>query len=741
VTERLYLSTLRELDLQQVAPRLLEVLRRQGLASLTTFQKEATENGITRGTSQILVTHDYDEAYTIAEIALLNRVASDYKARALVLCPNPHQAEKRFQSLGQKCTKLGIEATPVIRRHKASRLESGTGRVVVATYQSFDIASRVSPEIMGGVVCVLIDRLDLIGQPDLGVRLETALVTLLGFQNVQYIAICPPVENILELSNWLKADLVRDKKEDIKRIFSVKAFEDINDSLADLTQFVHRRSGQVMILCANIQACEDLAVQLSNPLQKQDSAVLDLRLSPEHRDDLRRLANDILKKYPQTKLTVRLSQMVSRGVAFFHEGVSTSQRRLITAAWEDGLLPVIIAPIRFVIASGLRASLVFIIGVFMQEFGKELSHEDAVTMLSELQLSSVLGSAGRCGLDNESFGIVVVDNELERTRILAKYFYRDKSGNILPIQGEVDSAMDEVENIQDLVLMQLCGVQERGEDPFSVINRTFWGCSSQVTDLRAVGTNQLDETSVDSLLLLRSTKSTYKNALEIPDESVKLVSVRPNKIEGLVHSGSREIWHYVTLRSRDGVSCSCESWKFQGIRRHRLCKHLVKFAIYAMDQNETKAYAAGVIKQALRGLEVFGELEIDGLITRDGKGIRCTPLGENVTLLGVPVRDAKKVMRAISDKRSDLKAILQNVIQARADMLGSVANQVLSKLPVSSIEDLVDENTMPGIIENCLEELEYINFILLSLMDEKHILRKQSEEMENILLSILDSRR
>jgi hypothetical protein len=107
----------------------------------------------------------------------------------------------------------------------------------------------------------------------------------------------------------------------------------------------------------------------------------------------------------------------------------------------------------------------------------------------------------------------------------------------------------------------------------------------------------------------------------------------------------------------------------------------------------------------------------------------------------VPVRDAKKVMRAISDKRSDLKAILQNVIQARADMLGSVANQVLSKLPVSSIEDLVDENTMPGIIENCLEELEYINFILLSLMDEKHILRKQSEEMENILLSILDSRR
>jgi superfamily II helicase len=741
VTERQYLSTLRELDLQQVAPRLLEVLRRQGLANLTKFQKEATENGITRGTSQILVTHDYDEAYTIAEIALLNRVASDYRARALVLCPNPHQAEKKFQSLSQKCKRLGIEATQLIRRRRASRTGSRTGRVIVATYRSFDIASRADPDTMEGIACVLIDRLDLIGEPELGARLETALVTLLGLPNVQYIVICPPLENIIELCNWLKADPVRDRKEDMKRIFSVRAFEDINDSLADLTQFVHRRSGQVMILCANIQACEDLASQLSGTDQKPGPSVLDLRLEPNHRDDLRRLANSILKKYQQSRLTVRLSQMVSRGVAFFHEGVSTSQRREITAAWEEGLLPVIIIPIRFAIASGLRASLVFIIGVFMQEFGKELSHEDTVTMLSEWQLSSVLGAAGRRGVDNEAFGIVVVDSEQERTRVLAKYFYKDKNGDLQPIQGEVDSTMDEAENIQDLVLMQLCGKQEKKDDPFSVINRTFWGSSSQVVDVRAIGTNELDDTSVESLLLLRSTRSTYSRSLEIPDESVKLVSVRPDKIEGLVHSGSREIWHYITLRSREGVSCSCESWKFQGIRKHRLCKHLVKFATYAMKQNETKAYAAGVIKQALRGLEVFGELEIDGLITRDGKSIRCTPLGENVSLLGVPVKDAKKVMRALSDKRSDLKAILKNVMQARADLLESVANHVLNRLPAGSIDDMIDENTMPGILENCIEELEYVNFILLSLMDEKHVLRRQSEEMESNLLAILDSRR
>jgi hypothetical protein len=735
------LNTLRELDLQQVAPSLLEILRRQGLVNLTGFQKDAVEKGITKRVSQILVTHDYDEAYTIGEIAILNLVASDHRARVLVLCPNPHQVEKRFHSLSNKCLKLGIEATQITRRRNAPRMDSRMGRVVVTTYRAFDIVSRVSPAIMEGVVCVLVDRLDLIGQPDLGVRLETSLVTLLGLSNLQYIAICPPLENILELSDWLKAELVEDKKEDIKRIFSIKAFENVNDSLADLTAFVHHRSGQVMILCANIQSCEELGSLLSGTTKKPGSAILDLKLSPAHRDDLKYLGHEIQKRYPKCDTTMKLSQIVTRGVAFVHEGVSASQRRELTKAWEEGLLPVIIMPIRFAIASGLRASLVFLIGVFMQEFGKESSQESAVTMLSEWQMSDVLGSAGRRGLDNEAFGIVVVDNEQERIRVLAKYFDRDQKGNLQTIHGEVDSSMDETENLQDLVLMQLCGRQGEKEDPFSVIDRTFWGSSTRVIDARRSGSEIPDDASVDALLVMRSSKSTFNRAQEIPDESVKLVTVRPDKIEGLVRSGSREIWHYIALKSREGVSCSCESWKYQGIRRHRLCKHLVKFSIFAMKQKETKAYAAGVIRQALRGLEVFGELEMDGLITRQGKNIICTQLGENVSLLGVPVKDAKKVMKAINDKRSDLKMVLKSIIQAKADMSESFINQVLKKLPAKSIDEIVCEDHMPGILENVLEELEYVNFILLNLMNQKHPLRKKSEEMEANLLMLLDSMR
>ena len=181
------MSTLRELALQQVAPRLLELLRQQGLATLTKFQSASVQQGIMRGTSQLLVTYDYDEGYMIAEIALLNRIASDHRARAVILCPNPHQAEKRFRTVSQKSHRLGIEASEIIRRRTATREGAGSGRVIVATYTSLDIASQVNPDILDGVVYVLVDRLDMIGQPGLGERLETVLVTLLGQSDIQYV--------------------------------------------------------------------------------------------------------------------------------------------------------------------------------------------------------------------------------------------------------------------------------------------------------------------------------------------------------------------------------------------------------------------------------------------------------------------------------------------------------------------------------------------------------------------------
>jgi hypothetical protein len=67
--------------------------------------------------------------------------------------------------------------------------------------------------------------------------------------------------------------------------------------------------------------------------------------------------------------------------------------------------------------------------------------------------------------------------------------------------------------------------------------------------------------------------------------------------------------------------------------------------------------------------------------------------------------------------------------------------RVLSKLPAKGIDDIICEDDMPGIVENCLEELEYVNSILLKLFDSKHGALKESKILEKSLLLLLESMR
>lgn len=729
------MSTLRELEMERTSPRLLEILRRQGLASLTPFQADAVTKGIMRQRSQILITFDFDEAYEIAEIALLNHVASDFKARVMIICPNPHQAEKRLQSINVKCHRLGVEATPIFRRRAAIRKDIESGRVIVGTYQSLNIAVLSHPELLEDLSGVLIDRLDLIGQPEIGAKLESIIVAIKGYlSDIQYISITPPIADIDELCTWLDSTVVEDHKPEVKRIYSVKVFQAAKESLSTLSNFVVKSRGQIMVLCPSDSYSEKLALQLAGELEGVEPT--DLELSREHREELNVLSDDVQKKYPDCDMTVKLSSVIPKGIAFFHKGLSRRQRRIISEAWDEGLLPMIVMPTRFAIASGMRTTVVFLMGVFMQPEDEDEANQ---VMMTEWQLSDVLLAAGREGRDREGFGIVVVDSEEERQRVIEKYFVKDEEGTIRPRLGEVDSTMDDPENAQDLVLRQIC-MGAKDEDPFSVVSRTFWATANRTTHITHDEILITDKASVDALISIRTTKSTMERAQKIPDSYVRIVSVTPSKIEGLIRSSTRNFWHHVAFRAGDGVTCTCESWKYQGIRKHRLCKHLVKLATASLSDDEAGPYAPSVIIQALRGFEILGDLQRDGLIVRDATGFRCTDIGHSVVVLGVPIKDAKNIRRAMTKQQGNLRRILHTVVTSKTDYSGDLVRRVLDRLPARNIEEIVKATKgQPGIIENIIEEIHYSNSILLALMAsyERKGLNREGFELDLALREIL----
>ncbi len=735
-----FVSTLRELEYEQVSPRLLEVLRREGYATLTDFQRSTLDAGIIRGNSLLLVTYDYDEGYQIAEIAVLNHLASDFRARAIIACPNPHTVEKRLRSLRPKCRRLGIEATALTRRGVVSGAVRDTGRLLIATFSSLSMALRSRSDLLEDVGCAFVERLDLIGDTKMGPRIESVLVSMLSSgRDIQYIAMLPPVADLEELGRWLRARPVHDPKPEVRRIFSVKAFSSLNESLVDLTEFVHFRRGQVIILCPNISACENLALQLSG-VSDSEGPVLDLRLPPEERDLLRQIAENVSEVFEYCHLTKRLASTIRKGVAFLHEGVARPQRRTVSEAWEEGHIPVLVMPTRFALASGLRATVVFLLSVYMHPLDRDIRGTGEPTMLTEWQFSEVLYSAGRAGLDNEAFGIVTVDSELERLRVIGRYFDTRENGDIVPRLGEVDSLMDDPDNAEDLVLSQICsGTGKDVDSPLQILGRTYWAASNRITDIHQ-DTGIETDIEAQRLIAMHSQKAVIKRAQSIPDTEVRLVSVTPTKIEGLVHSSTRKIWHYVKLRADEGVSCSCESWKYQGRARHRLCKHLVKFASFALDNDETRPYAASVIQQALRGLNILEELERDRLIVRGRGSSRCTDLGRNVVMLGVPVADAKRVIRTISKRGARLRPVLVDIAVARTGLREDLVEKILRSLPDGRIEEVVHEDDMPGIVENAIEEVYYTVAILLRVMGASvsRSLKMEALKLKNELEDLLE---
>ena len=129
-----------------------------------------------------------------------------------------------------------------------------------------------------------------------------------------------------------------------------------------------------------------------------------------------------------------------------------------------------------------------------------------------------------------------------------------------------------------------------------------------------------------------------------------------------------------------------------------------------------------------------------GLMQRDGKGFRCTELGQSVTILGVSVRDAKKVTKALGQAGNKLANILIDVAVARTGMPRKAIAGVLDAVQKQDMKKVVMcEQHGPGIVENCLEELHYINSILIGIMGRKadKKLKKEIRKLDKNLTTTL----
>jgi len=169
------------------------------------------------------------------------------------------------------------------------------------------------------------------------------------------------------------------------------------DPSVSLALWTWGSGGQTMIYASARRVAETLAEHAAQTIYRRG-----FRATP----DLRALASEL----GGTELDERIRNLMLRGAAFHHAGLSPQQRRVIEIAFKSRLLPVIVATPTLAAGVNIPARVVVIPDV-----------RRGTEELSVMDYKQLAGRAGRPGYDEEGLAVMVSKSPAKTRELMDRY--------------------------------------------------------------------------------------------------------------------------------------------------------------------------------------------------------------------------------------------------------------------------------------------------------------------------------
>lgn len=393
-------------------------------------QAEAVKKGLFNGKNVIVSAPTASGKTLIAEMAILNSFLSGKKS--IYLAPLRALISEKYEDFVKENS--DVKAILSIGDYNEKDYNIDKYDVIFASTEKFDSIIRNSLHKIGNIGCIVYDEVHLLSDIGRGPTLEF-LITLnkLLFPNAQIIGLSATIGNADELSEWLKAEMVKSDFRPVK-LSKKKYFEGelvngtvekINsgyeDPLSNLAVWLFKNNKQALVFSQNKRTVVANA--------KTISSLTGSRLSGEDKTKLLAVSKDILNvlERPTTQCEI-LSDLVKSGVAFHHAGLVNKQRKLIEDNFKKGLIKFIVATPTLAMGVNLPANTVIINSIRRYgDYGMEL--------LPAVEVEQMMGRAGRPKYDKEGSAIIVARNDGELEIIDEKYL----SGEIEPITSKFNN--------------------------------------------------------------------------------------------------------------------------------------------------------------------------------------------------------------------------------------------------------------------------------------------------------------
>lgn len=392
--------------------------------------------------------------------------------RVLYLTPLRALAEEKFHTFSARYGTYGVKVVVASRdRREFDRdIEHGDFHLAVLVYEKLAQLLVRQPHLLRTVALVVVDELQMLGDPDRGPGLELSLTKLLGSSpRPQLLGLSAVLREARQVADWLEADLLFQEERPVElyrgvllgdrfRYRTYNTGEEGEERLATA-----ETDDPQKMLFANVghlvKNNEQILIFLKG---KRDTVQCALGLAESLGLPPAREALAALEPLEETALKAQLRTAFRGAVAFHHADLTPEERNVVETHYRNGALRVIACTTTLAFGVNLPASTVFLEAV---KWDADPRSGAAIEVpLTWAEYENISGRAGRLGL-RETFGrsIVIAANQFQADLLWRAYVMGEQE-QFTPAPGQT-GFLDRVLNV---VASKLCASKEEVQAFFAL---------------------------------------------------------------------------------------------------------------------------------------------------------------------------------------------------------------------------------------------------------------------------------
>ncbi|BCU67693.1 DEAD/DEAH box helicase [Sulfolobales archaeon HS-7] len=391
----------------------LEVIRKRGITRFNPIQEEAIKSGLLDGERLLIASPTASGKTLIAEIATVNSILNR-GGKAVYVTPLRALTLEKYRTL-KDWESIGLSVAMTSGDYDTDDAWLRNYDIIVTTYEKLDSLWRHKPKWIDNVKFFVLDEVHYMNDPSRGPIIEGVVIRA---KKRNFLALSATVSNYDEIANWLQCKpialnwrpvplregvLFQVKGKVIAKMSDGKIVEmKGRDPIIAYTKKIVDEEGQVLIFRNSRRNAEQTAYKIAESL------------GIEQRD----LGEEVLEiEDSSTSERKQLAELVERGVAYHHAGLSRGLREFIESSFLTGKIKVISATPTLAAGVNLPARAVIVADIYRYN-RKVLGYQEEIPVMEYKQMS---GRAGRPGFDAIGESLILVRNEKAVQKIFEKY--------------------------------------------------------------------------------------------------------------------------------------------------------------------------------------------------------------------------------------------------------------------------------------------------------------------------------